>query len=223
MIVSSRWLLAVGLGLSSASLVVGTSLAQQNKAASAPAAPTPPVVGTVDMGAVFKGYEKVKVLGEEFKAAAMAKQNELLKIGTEAQQEADMLQKLDSRSADYKKREDKITQLKAQLDAGREQAQRDFSLREAEMLATVYKEIQDMVGRIAQYRGMTYIMKVSNDPVAGNNPNAVMAAIEKTVVYSDPRNDITRDVIFNLNRQYQASSGTKPKAGAAGATAPAAN
>ena len=232
MIVSSRTLLALGFGVVGAALLVGPSLGQQEKS-NKPAAPAPPVVGTVDIGGVLKGYEKVKVLSEEFRAAALAKQNDLVKISNQAQAEAEMLQKMTPGSPDAKKIEDKITSLKAQYEAGREQAQRDFSLRESEMMATLYKEIQAMVGAIAQYRGMNYVMKVSNDPIAPNNPNAVFAAIEKTVVYSDPRNDITRDVIFNLNRTYQKDAGTSakaktnaatPKAGAAsGNAAPSAN
>lgn len=224
MIVSSRSLVALGLGVIGVGLLVGPSLGQQDKTAK-PSTPTPPVVGTVDIGAVLKGYEKVKVLSEEFKAAALAKQNELMKISQEAQQEAELLQKMTPGSPDFKKHEDKITQFKAQMEAGREQAQREFSARESEMMATLYKEIQDMVAAFAKHKGMNYVMKVSNEPIAANNPNAVFAAIEKTVVYSDPRNDITRDVIYNLNINYQKAAGAKPKTGAAasGNAAPAAN
>jgi hypothetical protein len=39
-------------------------------------------------------------------------------------------------------------------------------------------------------------------------------------VYADKRNDITKDVVFNLNRAYKAAGGAAPKAAApaAGAT-----
>jgi len=80
------------------------------------------------------------------------------------------------------------------------------------MLATLYKEIQAMVSRIAQFKGLTYVVKVSNEPVSGSNPNSVMAAIDKTIVYADPRNDITNDVVYNLNRNYKAAGGVTPKA-----------
>ncbi len=226
MIVSSRKLIAMGLGILGVGLVVGTSVGQQDKG-TAPARPAvvPPVVGTVDISAVFKEYQKVKVLGEEFKAAATAKQNELMKLMNEGQQEAEMLAKMTPGSQDYKKREDRISTLKAQVDAGREQAQRDFQLRESDMLATLYKEVQDMVAAIAKYQGMTYIMRVSNEPVSGNNPSSVMMAMDKTVVYSDPRNDITRAVIHNLNLNYEKMSrSASPKATApAGPATPKAN
>ena len=38
------------------------------------------------------------------------------------------------------------------------------------MLATIYKEVQDMVSQIAQHRGMTYVVRISNDPVIGREP-----------------------------------------------------
>jgi len=220
MIVSSRSILALGLGVVGVGLLVGPSLGQQDgrvqrsaaqSAAGSPKAPEPATIGTIDMAAVFKNYDKVKAIGEEFQAAALAKKNELMKLLTEAQSESEVLAKLTPGSIDFKKHEDRITQLKAKHDAERETAQRDFTLREAEMYATIYKEVQDMVARIAQYRGMSYVVRVSNDPVSAANPNSVFAAIEKTVVYADPKSDITRDVTYNLNLTYKKNGGVAPK------------
>ncbi len=36
-----------------------------------------------------------------------------------------------------------------------------------------------------------------------------MAAMANTMVYADPRNDITNDVVFNLNRIYKATGGAE--------------
>ena len=58
------------------------------------AGPVPPVIGTVDMDAVFKGYEKFKATNKEFQAAVLARQNELMKIKAEGEEEAQMLAKL---------------------------------------------------------------------------------------------------------------------------------
>ena len=75
-------------------------------------------------------------------------------------------------------------------------------------MATVYKEVQAMVARVAKSRGMTYVVRVSNDPVTGSDPNAVMAAMQRSVIYADSSTDITKVVVYNLNLQYS-------KAGAA--------
>jgi outer membrane protein len=240
MVVSSRAVVAVGIALAGVGIASLNVAAQQadgsvrkaatpanaaapRTAAPAAAAPVPAVFGTVDIEAVFKNYDKVKAQQEEFKAAALAKHNELLKIQTEAQEEAAKLQKYTPNGVDAKKAEDHITQLKAQLEAGREQAQRDFALRESEMLATLYKEVQDMVAAVARHQGLTYVFQISNEPVSGSNPNSVMAAMSKTVVYSDPRNDITKAVTGYLNQRYKAAGGVAPKAAATQGATPAAN
>lgn len=230
MVISSRALVAMGLCTAGLGLLVGPSLGQQpdggvrrtanNPSPATPAAPVPPVIGTIDLDAVFKNYEKVKFSSEEFRAAAMAKKNDLLKIQAEAQQEAEMLAKLTPGSEDFKKHENRVTELKARYEAGRESAERDFAAREAEAMATLYKEIQLMVARIAKWKKMTYIVKVSNQPISGGNPNSVMAAMANTMIYADPSNDITNDVVYNLNRAYKATGGQAPK-GSAAQAAPA--
>jgi len=128
---------------------------------------------------------------------------------------------------DYRKRENHITELKAKMEAGREQAEREFTLRQAETMGTLYKEVQAMVAQVARRRGMTYVVKVTNRPITGSDPNSVMAAISETMVYADPRNDITNDVVYYLNYFYQgtASPTARPESrtpSAGAATAPGA-
>ena len=58
-----------------------------------------------------------------------------------------MLAKLTPGTEDYKKHENSVTELKARHEAGREQAEREFTQRQAEAMATLYKEVQAMVPR----------------------------------------------------------------------------
>ena len=223
MVISSRAIVAMGLSAVGLGLLVGPSLGQQqdggvrrtaSPSTAASAAPISPVIGTIDMDAVFKNYDKVKVSSEEFKAAALARKGDLQKIQADAQQEAEILAKLTPGTEDFKKHENRVTELKARFEAGRESAERDFASREAEAMATLYKEVQAMVARIAKWRKMTYIVKVSNQPISGSNPNSVMAAMANTMVYADPTNDITNDVVYNLNRIYKATGGPSVKGSA---------
>jgi Skp family chaperone for outer membrane proteins len=222
MVVSTRAVVALGFGLVGVCLLVGPSLGQQpdgavqktSQSAGRPKAPAAATFGSVDIGVVMKKYDKVKVITEEFKAAMLAKQNELLKLRNEMQQEQEVMTKLNPGSADAKKHEDRMTQLKVQMEAGRESAEREFALREAEALGTMYQEIQAMVTRVAQWRSMNYIIRVSNDPITSSDPQSAMQAIQRTVVYADPTNDITEDVVYNLNRVYKAKGGIAPKAAA---------
>jgi Skp family chaperone for outer membrane proteins len=212
MVLSTRGFLAIGLGVIGLALLVGPTLAQQDgavrkttgpTAGAAPAAPIQPVIGTVDMDAVFKAYEKFKATNKEFQAAVLARQEELMKIKVAGDDENQMLAKLTPGTEDFKRSENKVTELKARLAAGREQAQREFQLMESQNVATIYKEVQLMVTAVAQWRKMNYVVRVTNVQPAGADPNTVMAALQNTMVYFDPRNDITNDVIHNLNRRYK--------------------
>jgi outer membrane protein len=171
------------------------------------------------LDAVFRGYEKFKVINKEFQAAVMSRQGELMKLKSEGEEEDQMLSKLTPGTADFKKHEDRLTELKARAAAGREQAQREFQLRDSENLATIYKEAQLMVTAIAQWRKMNYVVRVTNVQPTGTDPNTVMAAIQNTVIYADPRNDITNDVIYNLNRRYKAIEPAAPASGGTNANA----
>ena len=217
MVTTSRGILAIGLSVAGLAMLVGQTVGQgpqqdgavrkaATPATNKPPAPVAAYVGSVDLELVFKSYEKVKVSNKEYSAALLARKNELMKIMSEAQEEAQMLSKLAPGSPDYKKHEDRVTELKARHEAGREQAEREFAQKQAEAMATLYKEIQEMVKKIAQWRNLNYVVKVSNQPITGADPNSVMAAISSTVVYCDPRNDITNDVIYNLNRYYKATA-----------------
>ena len=175
MVLSTRGMLAIRLGIVGLSFLVGPTLAQQDPSvrkaanptggAAAPAAPVPPMIGTVDMDAVFKGYERFKVTSKEFQAAVLARQNELMKIKNEAEEEAQMLSKLTPGAEDFKKHENRVTELKARFAAGREQAQREFQARESENLATIYKEVSLMVTAIANWRKFNLIVR-RDEPAA---------------------------------------------------------
>ena len=231
MVLSPRGFWALGLSLAGVAYLVSPSLGQGqqqavdsrvqkagnagtagNATANGPKPPIPPVFGTIDLDVVLKNYKKFEASSKEFQAAMLVRRGELQKIDSEARQVAEMMQKLTPGTEDYRKHENRLTELRAKMDAGKEQAEREFTLRQAETMATLYKEIQAMVARVAQWRGMTYVVKVSNRPITGTDPNSVMAAMGEAMIYADPRNDITNDVVHYLNYYYKATAGPAPGA-----------
>jgi Skp family chaperone for outer membrane proteins len=226
----AAWALGLGLGLVGAAGLVGTSFGQgdrqvqkaSNAATAAGArAPVPPaIVGSVDMEKVFKDYEKVKFSSDQLKADAMKKQAELQEKAAGLKAIAKKMESFTPGSSDYKKEEERYTKLESELKTDNALAQRDFTQREAEALATLYKEVQDMVARVAMYKGMTYVVKVSNEPITGSNPESVMAGMARSIIYADKSTDITELVIYNLNEQY--NKRTQPARGATARPAAAA-
>jgi Skp family chaperone for outer membrane proteins len=229
MVLSPRGILVLGLSLAGVAYLVSPSLGQGpqqpvdsrvqkagstntagSTTANGPKPPVPPVFGTIDLDVVLKNYKKFEALSKEFQSAMLVRRGELQKIDSEARQVVEMMQKLTQGTQDYRKQENRLTELQAKLEAGKQQAEREFSLRQAETMATLYKEIQAMVARVAKWRGMTYVVKVSNRPITGTDPNSVMAAMGEAMIYADPRNDITNDVVQYLNYYYKATAGPEP-------------
>lgn len=225
MSMSSRVALAAGLGL--VCFLGGgwgsSSRGQDTGKAAAPAPAAPPAavrIGCIDMERVFKEYKRFKVTTEQFKADATAKQGELTKIMSTMRQLASELEGLQPGGNDYKAKEAEMTRLKVELEAQREQAQTEFARREAEALAEIYKEVQAMTAAVARANKFTYVVKVSSEPVTGNDPNSVMAAMARSIVYYEPNMDITNHVVTWLNQRYDqanpaapaAETGAQPKA-----------
>lgn len=230
--VSPRKLSAIGLSLAGFMYMVAPSQGQapkadprvQGTANTTPTAgrptgsltpATPTVVGTIDLDYVFKNYEKVKAANKELGAAIQVRKGELMKYDDEARQVVEMMKKLQPTSEDYHKYENKLTELKAKMEASKEQAERDITLRQAETMATLYKEVQAYAKWVAQRRGITHVMTSTSTPPSGSDPNSVLAAVNRPVIFSDPANDITNDVVYYLNKTYQGigKSADKPAAG----------
>jgi len=159
------------------------------------------------MDAVFKRYEKAKVSDKERRAARLARNNELTTISSEAKETAKILSLLTPGSEDYKRRENRVTELKARYEALREQTERELAQREAEAAAALYTEIQETVAALAKAKGLTYVVKISPAP-CGSEPNDLLNALNRSVVYADPGNELTEEVIRELNRRFQ-SAGAK--------------
>lgn len=210
--ISSRTNVAVGSTLALAVLLTHSlSLCAQtpgNPAANqSRPAPVSLRIGAIDMEKVFKEYRKVEFVSGQLRSDAQARQAELAKLLTQMQQLGEEMKGLAPGSNDFSTKEVQITRLRAQLEAEREQAQTDFARKEADALAQIYREVQDASAAVAKANNMQYIVKISNEPVTGTDPNSVMAAMARSVIYSDPGLDITPIVIKFLNQRYDSPGG----------------
>ncbi len=230
---TSRKAWVLGLAMLGLGALVGQSQGQNagdsavrrtNNATAAAPTIAPATIGTIDMNKIFEGYKKVKFTHDQLNADAMKRQGELNGIMGEMKQIAKELEGLAPGTNEFQTRESKLTEMKASLEAKRELAQGEFARREAEALATIYKEVQAMTEACAKYKGFSYVLRIDEEPPTGADPRSVMAAMARSVVYADPSADLTEMVVANLNKRYEAASGatTKP-ATTAPAQAPAAS
>jgi Skp family chaperone for outer membrane proteins len=222
----TRATLVVGLGLASVLSLTQPSFGQTrdtgvrpaaNPPAGNPSTPAaPPVarsisIGSIDVDRVLKDYDKFKVANETIRAESLERYNQLMKLANEGKAEQEKHGRFAPGSPDQKRCEDRITQLKAQIEALRENSEREFTQKEAETMATIYNEVATMAKSVAKQRGMTFVVKYSDAPANGSEPNSVVAAMSRTILYSDPSVDITGDVVKYLNYYYKQSGGPAPK------------
>ena len=66
-----------------------------------------------------------------------------------------------------------------------------------------WKTSSEAIAAIAKAKGMDYVVKVSPDPQPDATPSDVDTAFSRSVLYANPRNDITEDVIRELNRRFE--------------------
>ncbi len=229
MAISTRATLAMGFGLLSAAGLVSATYGQQGDGAvrkttgnggataAAPTATFPKAsLATIDLEAVIRGYEKAKFQIDQLKAEGIAKAAQLQSIVSEAKQLVKEMETLQAGSKDFKEREAKLTEMKAKLTSGDETLKREQQARYVEILSNSYKEAQAMTQRYAESRGITCVLKNNSEPFKATDPESAMAAMSQPVMYVDPALDITRSVLYNLNKVYTESGGQIVKTPAVG-------
>ncbi|WP_161602366.1 OmpH family outer membrane protein [Tautonia marina] len=197
-------------------------------ARSAAVAMAPAVIAGIDMERVINEYDRYKESSEKFKAEAMQKQKELELLLAEAKGYAEKRDSFGVGTPDYQKFSDLLADTQAKFEAQKQKIAADFTIRESNAVAEIYNDIRYVVDFIAKKRGVTFVVQIgSNDKINGENPNDVMAAVARNVVWNDPTADITDQVVTTLNayhkqRKAQGQQGGAAPAAGTPATAPAA-
>ena len=62
-----------------------------------------------------------------------------------------------------------------------------------------------MIADIARAKGFDYVIRADARPEPDASHNDVIAALKRSVLYANPHNDITEEVIRELNRRYEAA------------------
>jgi Skp family chaperone for outer membrane proteins len=169
-------------------------------------------IGAIDVERVLKEYKKVQISSEAIRAEVSVRQLQLTKLAQEGQKLMKELDGLDPDSADARDRKNKMKQLQIQMESDKATAQEEFALKESEALAELYKEIQQMTAAVAKQRHLNFVVRISNEPVTASEPNSVMSAMLRTMVYADPKTEITDAVIYYLNQRFDQANAGKPAA-----------
>jgi Skp family chaperone for outer membrane proteins len=68
-------------------------------------------------------------------------------------------------------------------------------------MASIYEDVRRAVELVALKRGISLVLRFSNERVDPSKPDDVGAALNRSVVVCESRLDITREVSERLNRR----------------------
>ena len=103
-------------------------------------------------------------------------------------------------TADFKRREEEITQRISDLKVRASIEQRDFQERQMKAMYVIYCEITEEVKRYAQANGLALVMDYPSDKVDMDVPATIQRHVQRPFVYQGGP-DITKVVLDALNQR----------------------
>lgn len=204
--------LSLVVAVSGMSLIPSIGLAQNNSARE-----LPHKVGLIDMAYIFKNYKKFTDLREDLKkeiqgSDAKAKQM-VAQIQTLQKQLRDP--KFKDGSPQKKAWRQQLIELTAKYQSFRQEEQRKFLEKEAQVYKTVYLEVTDAVRTYAQYYNYTLILRWTRDGVdKAQDAKSILKNLNRRVIYVHKGQDITDVILQYLNERYAKSlKGTQSAGG----------
>lgn len=188
-----------------AATVAFTPFAARAQAPAAnPAMATQAGVAVIDINYIFENNAEFKSRMEALKAKVDGAEGDLKGRMEQIEKQAEQLSSYDVDSAQYQTLEVQLTQQQAQLAAEANLKRKNFMEEEAKVYYEVYKKIEAAVGLYCKSKQVNLVLRFSREKGEQNNRNAMLADINKPVVYHNSL-DIT-DVILNyLNKNSGAA------------------
>jgi outer membrane protein len=170
--------------------------------ATSPARPTR--IALVDMAHVFKNYKKFQALRSDLQAEIKNTDAEAAPMTQSIRTLQDELKQLNLGSAKYPEVQKKLASEKQRLEEFRNVTHADFLRSEAQIYRTVYLEVKDVLKKVASERGFDVVMRFDRELILdiSNPPELVLEMNRQTIVYHDPRYDLTDAVLTVLNEEY---------------------
>ncbi len=164
-------------------------------------------IAVVDIAYIFKTYQKFKQQTDEMKTRVQAAEADINKDQDGIKRKAEELRGYNSGSPDYKKAENDLVRMQADLQLKVSLQKKDFMEQEGKIYFNVSREVEDAVKQIAIKNGIVLVLRFNGDPVDGNNREDILRDINKGIVYYDHNMDITPAVLVELNRSAGANPG----------------
>lgn len=173
-------------------------------------------MAVVDIEYIFKNHHSFKQQMDQLKQQMEAADADARRDQEELRKLAEQVKQYGEGTPEFKQKEAELMKRHGDLNLKVSLMKKEFMEKEGRVYFNVSREIDDAVKVIANKNGIVLVVRFNGDPVDPNNRNDIVRNIGKSVVYNDPRMDITPYVLHELNR----GSGATPTASAPGSTVP---
>ena len=195
--------------LSGLMLAIGT-VWEPASAADGQAAPTPFLVLNVQK--VFADYKKFQASSENLKAQLESKEKQLMDMEQQIKAKADSIPSIQNQG-DRDNVQKEIQELKFDFEKTRRDARQEFLTAEADMYATVYAEMFDLVKAYCDKYSYFLVLRVQDpDFKDKSTPNKILQTLNREVIYSHSNLDLTKTIIDALNQKFEQAQGGRAPA-----------
>jgi len=168
-------------------------------------------VGLIDMAHVFQNYKKFEEMRNTLQSEIQQSDEQAKVMVNKLQQGQEQIKEFNAGSPEYERAEKALLEQKGEFDAFRASTQRRLARRESEMFKVIYADVTAAVKKYAEYKGYTMVIRFNRKGVDDEmNPQVAVQQMNKTVIYFQGQNDITKVVLDYLDKQYESSAGRTP-------------
>jgi len=170
-------------------------------------------VAVVDIPLVSERYQKTKDLEAVFEQRRVAFSQERDALRDKIERTGRSLQEeLKPGTTEFEQRRKQLALYEAEHEWYVETEGRKIEAGLAESLRSIYDDIRQVVGEVAEERGIDVVLaadRLPNEP-AGSATTARQQIILQKVIYWTPRVNITEEVIARLNAKYKPQEAAPP-------------
>lgn len=120
-------------------------------------------------------------------------------------------------TADYEERREQLLVLKYRFETFVQTEEAKLETDMTNSLRSIYEDITQMVGRVAEEKGIDLVLPI--EPFPDETPESSTVFRQRVmlqkVIYASPRLDITEEVLRRLNQEYKQSGAKTPSGSAA--------
>lgn len=181
-----------------AALVVGlvsTASAQQR-----PVGP----VAILDLEYIFKHHARLESLKQQMQGDVQAAEHNVQKARQSLQELAKKLDDYKKGTPEFKNLEEELAKRDADIKLQVNVQRRNFAEQQSKIFYSIYQQVAEAVKQYSQQNGIQLVMRFNGDQPDPTDPDDIVRALNKSVVYNAPEIDITPAILRMVNAQSPA-------------------